>query len=183
MCLTEANAGSDLGILRTKAERVATARSRSPAPRSTSARRARPDREHHPLVLARTPDAPPGTKGISLFVVPKLLPDTNASAGGQCVTCGSIERKMGIHASPTCVMHFNESVAGCRQAERGPVVHVPMMNHARSASACRAGLSELAWQASIATQTTACRAIADRRKASGQPADPIIVHRTCAACC
>jgi alkylation response protein AidB-like acyl-CoA dehydrogenase len=60
-------------------------------------------------VLARLPDAPPGTKGISLFLVPKFLPDAAGNAGApNGVACGSIEHKMGIHASPTCVMHFTD---------------------------------------------------------------------------
>ncbi len=58
------------------------------------------------LVLARLPDAPPGTAGISLFVVPKLRPDGGGRNG---VTCGSIEHKMGIRGSATCVLHFDDA--------------------------------------------------------------------------
>ena len=62
------------------------------------------------LVLARTPNAPPGIKGISLFLVPKFLPNESGDfVDRNKVECGSIEKKMGIHASPTCVMHYNEA--------------------------------------------------------------------------
>ena len=62
------------------------------------------------LVLARTPNAPPGIKGISLFLVPKFLPNGSGDFDERNkVECGSIEKKMGIHASPTCVMHYNEA--------------------------------------------------------------------------
>ena len=74
-------------------------------------------------MLARLPDAPQGTKGISLFIVPKFLPGDDGEIGAaNGVNCGSIEHKMGIHASPTCVMNFDDSKGWLvGKAERGPV--------------------------------------------------------------
>jgi len=181
MCLTEANAGSDLGILRTKAE------PRGDGSFAITGTKIYISAGEHDLteniihlVLARTPDAPPGTKGISLFVVPKLLPDTNGKCGAaNGVTCGSIERKMGIHASPTCVMHFNESVGWLvGKQNEGLSCMFTMMNHARLGVGMQGqGLSELAWQASIAYANDRLQGRSlTGAKLPGKPADPIIVH-------
>jgi hypothetical protein len=181
MCLTEANAGSDLGILRTKAE------PRGDGSFAITGTKIYISAGEHDLteniihlVLARTPDAPPGTKGISLFVVPKLLPDANGKCGAaNGVTCGSIERKMGIHASPTCVMHFNESVGWLvGKQNEGLSCMFTMMNHARLGVGMQGqGLSELAWQASIAYANDRLQGRSlTGAKLPGKPADPIIVH-------
>jgi alkylation response protein AidB-like acyl-CoA dehydrogenase len=181
MCLTEANAGSDLGILRTKAE------PRGDGSFAITGTKIYISAGEHDLteniihlVLARTPDAPPGTKGISLFVVPKLLPDANGMCGAaNGVTCGSIERKMGIHASPTCVMHFNESVGWLvGKQNEGLSCMFTMMNHARLGVGMQGqGLSELAWQASIAYANDRLQGRSlTGAKVPGKPADPIIVH-------
>ena len=106
MNLTEPQAGSDVGLSTTKAVPQDDGTYRSPAPRSSS-RFGEHDLAENiiHLVLARTPDAPAGTKGISLFLVPKFLVDDDGSLGERNdVRCVSIEHKMGIHASPTCVM-------------------------------------------------------------------------------
>src|SRR5204862_4220607 len=109
MCLTEPHSGSDLGLLRTKAQ---------PQPDGTykitgtkifisSGEHDLADNIVH-IVLARLPDAPAGTKGISLFIVPKFLPAANGGVGARNgVVCGSLEHKMGIHGNATCLLNFN----------------------------------------------------------------------------
>jgi alkylation response protein AidB-like acyl-CoA dehydrogenase len=108
MCLTEPHCGTDLGLLKTRAEPNAMAVLASPAPRSSSppASTTSPNIVH--LVLAKLPDAPPGAKGISLFIVPKFKVGRDGTHGrAQFAGCGSIEHKMGIHGSATCVMNFD----------------------------------------------------------------------------
>jgi len=181
MCLTEAHCGSDLGLLRTKAE---------PRPDGsyavTGTKIFISAGEHDltgniiHLVLARLPDAPPGTKGISLFLVPKFLPDAAGEPGEpNHVRCGSVEHKMGIHASPTCVMHFNDSIGWLvGKPNEGLACMFTMMNHARLGVGLQGqGLSELAWQASIAYANDRLQGRAlSGPKVPGKPADPIIVH-------
>ena len=181
MCLTEAHSGTDLGLLRTRAE-----------PRGdgtygiTGTKIFISCGEHDlsrnivHLVLARLVDAPAGTRGISLFLVPKLLPDANGDPGrGNGVACGSIEHKMGIHASPTCVMHFNDATGWLvGKANGGLACMFTMMNHARLGVGLQGqGLSELAWQASVAyaRERRQGRSLSAARP-SGAAADPIIVH-------
>ncbi len=154
MCLTEAHSGTDLGILKTRAEPRADG---SYAITGTkifiSAGEHDLTQNIVHLVLARLPDAPAGTRGISLFVVPKFRPDANGDAGERNgVVCGSIEHKMGIHASPTCVMHFNDSIGWLLgKPNEGLACMFTMMNQARLGVGLQGhGLSELAWQASIA---------------------------------
>ncbi|WP_431270914.1 acyl-CoA dehydrogenase family protein [Dankookia sp. P2] len=108
MCLTEPQAGSDLSQVRTKAEPDGTGGYRITGQKIyiTWGEHDLTDNTLH-LVLARLPDAPPGTKGISLFAAPKLLPDGTRNA----LRCGGLEKKMGIHASPTCVMLFEGAEA------------------------------------------------------------------------
>ncbi len=132
------------------------------------------------LVLARTPDAPPGTKGISLFIVPKFLVNTDGSLGERNdVRCVSIEHKMGIHASPTCVLSYGDDggAVGFLVGEEGQGMRAmfTMMNSARIAVGVQGvGLSEVAYQ-------QAWQYAQDRRQgreigaASKDPA-PIIVH-------
>ncbi len=181
MCLTEAQAGSDLGIIRTKAE------PRGDGSYSITGTKIFITAGEHDLtsniahlVLARTPDAPPGTKGISMFLVPKFLPDAAGNPGkANGVSCGSIEHKMGIHASPTCVMHFNESTGWLvGKLNEGLVAMFMMMNHARLGVGLQGqGLSELALQMSVAfaNERLQGRSLTGP-KAPGKPADPIIVH-------
>jgi len=181
MCLTEAHSGSDLGILRTRAE------PRGDGSYAITGTKIFISAGEHDLtsniihlVLARLPDAPPGTKGISLFLVPKFLPDAAGNAGAtNSVTCQSVEHKMGIHASPTCVMHFDGSVGWLIGKENeGLGCMFTMMNEARLGVGIQGqGLSELAWQTAIsyANDRLQGRAITGP-KAPGKPADPIIVH-------
>ena len=143
MCLTESHCGSDLGLLRTKAEMNADG-----SYNVTGTKIFISGGEHDMmeniihLVLARVEGAPSGTKGISLFVVPKFLPDENGEVGERNgVHCGSIEHKMGIKASATCVMNF-DSAKGFLVGEenRGLNAMFHMMNSARLGTALQ-GLS------------------------------------------
>ena len=181
MCLTEAQSGTDLGLLRTKAVPRGDG---SFAVTGTKVFITAGDHDltsnivH--LVLARTPDGPPGTKGISLFVVPKFLPDAEGKVGpANGVSCGSIEHKMGIHASPTCVLHFNDSVGWLLGKENeGLSCMFTMMNHARLGVGLQGqGLSELAWQTSLvyANERLQGRSLTGAKLPS-KSADPIIVH-------
>ncbi|MDE2335482.1 MAG: acyl-CoA dehydrogenase family protein [Rhodospirillales bacterium] len=128
MCLTEPQAGSDLGMLRSRAEPAADGY------RLTGQKIFITYGEHEMaenilhMVLARLPDAPPGTAGISLFAVPRILPDGTRNA----VRALSLEAKLGIHASPTCVMAF-EGAQGelLGEAHRGLPAMFAMMNAAR----------------------------------------------------
>ena len=181
MCLTEAHSGSDLGILRTKAEPLGDGSYAITGTKIfiTAGEHDLTDNIIH-LVLARLPDAPPGTKGISLFIVPKMQVNEDGSLGAaNGVKCGSIEHKMGIHASPTCVMHFNESKGWLLGRENaGLSCMFTMMNHARLGVGLQGhGLSELALQASIAYANDRLQGRSlTGPKAPGKPADPIIVH-------
>ncbi|HAJ90930.1 MAG TPA: acyl-CoA dehydrogenase, partial [Rhodospirillaceae bacterium] len=132
MNLTEPQAGSDLALLRSKAERQADGTYRISGQKIfiTYGDHDMADNIIH-LVLARLPDAPEGVKGISLFVVPKFLADGTRND----VTCVSIEHKLGIHASPTCTMQFGDKggaigyVVG--QENEGLKYMFTMMNNAR----------------------------------------------------
>jgi alkylation response protein AidB-like acyl-CoA dehydrogenase len=181
MCLTEAHSGTDLGILRTRAEPQADGSYKVSGTKifiSAGDHDLTSNIVH--LVLARLPDAPAGTRGISLFLVPKFLPDANGEAGAaNGVSCGSIEHKMGIHASPTCVMHFNGSTGWLvGRANEGLACMFTMMNQARLGVGLQGhGLSELAWQASIAYANDRLQGRAMKGpKEPGKAADPIIVH-------
>lgn len=108
MCLTESQCGSDLGLLRTKAEPQADGNYAITGTKIfiSAGEHDMADNIIH-IVLARMPDAPEGTKGISLFIVPKFLINADGSLGERnTVSCGSIEKKMGIKASATCVLNF-----------------------------------------------------------------------------
>jgi alkylation response protein AidB-like acyl-CoA dehydrogenase len=132
MNLTEPQAGSDVGALKTKAEPAGDGSWRVSGQKIfiTFGEHDLTDNIVH-LVLARTPDAPPGTRGISLFLVPKILPDGSAND----LRCVSIERKLGIHASPTCVMSYGDEgrcvgwLIGEEQGGMGAMF--TMMNNAR----------------------------------------------------
>src|SRR5204862_1521565 len=109
MCLTEPQGGSDLGILRTRAEPNADGSYRLHGTKIfvSSGEHDLSENIVH-LVLARLPDAPAGTKGISMFIVPKFKTSKDGTVGERnAVRCGSIEHKMGIHGSSTCVMNFD----------------------------------------------------------------------------
>ncbi len=129
MCLTEPHAGSDLGLVRTKGVPQADG---SYAINGTKifisgGEHDLTDNIIH-LVLARLPDAPAGPKGLSLFLVPKVLPDAALNA----VHCERIEEKMGLHGSPTCVMRFDAATGWLiGDANRGLTAMFVMMNAAR----------------------------------------------------
>ena len=129
MCLTEPQAGSDLSLVRTKAEPDGEGRYRITGQKifiTYGEHDLTPNTLH--LILARLPDAPPGTRGISLFAAPKVLPDGRRNG----LRCGGIEKKMGIHASPTCVMLFEGAEAEMvGEPNRGLNAMFAMMNAAR----------------------------------------------------
>ena len=185
MCLTEAHAGSDLGLVRTRAVPDATANGQGLGGvyRLSGTKIFISGGEHDltdnivHLVLARLPDAPPGPKGLSLFLAPKFLPDGSRNA----VTCERIEEKMGIHASPTCVMRFDEAT-GWLVGEHGKGLGAMfvMMNAARLHVGLQGvGLLEAAWQMAnaYAHERRQMRAPGPRPADSvGQAADLIVHH-------
>ena len=145
MCLTEAHAGSDLGLVRTQATPQADGSYRLAGTKIfiSGGEHDLSDNIVH-LVLARLPDAPPGPKGLSLFLAPKFLP----GAVRNTVVCERIEEKMGLHGSPTCVLRFD---AACGwlvgEANRGLNAMFVMMNAARLHVGLQGvGLLEAAWQ-------------------------------------
>jgi Acyl-CoA dehydrogenases len=172
MNLTEPSAGSDVGALRTKA-----ARQPDGSYRITGQKIFITSGEHDlaaniiHLVLARLPDAPPGVKGISLFLVPKFLVNPDGSLGERNdVECIKLEEKLGIHGSPTCVMAFGDKGGATGwlvgEENKGLALMFTMMNNARLA----VGLEGVA-QAERATQKAV--AYAKERVQSG---GPIIIH-------
>jgi len=181
MCLTESQGGSDLSFLRTKAQ------DNGDGSYAITGTKIFISAGEHDLtenivhvVLARLADAPAGTKGISLFIVPKFDVTEPSQCGKRnAVHCGSIEHKMGIHANSTCVMNFNEA--------RGYLIGNPneglkcmftFMNNARIGTAAQ-GLvgSELAYQGALnyALEREAGRSLTGT-KSPERPADRLIVH-------
>ncbi len=131
-------------------------------------------------MLARIEGAPAGTKGISLFLVPKFLVNDDGSLGARnAVVCGSIEHKMGIHGNSTCVLNYDGAKGWLVGEEnRGLNAMFVMMNAARLGVAVQGlGLSEVAYQnaAAYAKERLQGRALTGA-KAPDKPADPIIVH-------
>ncbi|MGE0764881.1 MAG: acyl-CoA dehydrogenase [Hyphomicrobiaceae bacterium] len=158
MNLTEPHAGSDLGHLRTKAVRQPDGTYRITGTKIfiTYGDHELTENIIH-LVLARLPDAPPGTRGISLFVVPKVLVDADGNLGERNdVICAGLEHKLGIHASPTCVMKYGENGDGAvgylvGEENRGLNVMFVMMNAARLAVGVQGvAIAERATQRAIA---------------------------------
>jgi alkylation response protein AidB-like acyl-CoA dehydrogenase len=129
MALTEAQAGSDLGLVRTKAEPQGGGSVRLTGTKIfISGGDHDLTRQIVHLVLARLPDAPPGSKGLSLFLVPKWLPDGTRNA----VAVERLEEKMGLHGSPTCVLRFDGATGWCvGEPGRGLAAMFVMMNSAR----------------------------------------------------
>ena len=128
------------------------------------------------LVLARTPNAPKGIKGISLFLVPKILPNSDGTLGNSNkVECGSIEKKLGINASPTCVMHYNESKGWLvGDLNKGMKAMFIMMNSARLFVGIQGlGISEVAYQSALYYSK---ERLQGKNSNSENIADPIIVH-------
>jgi alkylation response protein AidB-like acyl-CoA dehydrogenase len=175
MCLTEPHAGSDLGLCRTKAV---------PQPDGSyllsgtkifisGGEHDLTDNIVH-LVLARLPDAPPGPKGLSLFLVPKFYPDGARSA----VHCERIEEKMGLHGSPTCVMRFDEAASQIvGEPGKGLNAMFVMMNAARLHVALQGiGLLDAAWQKADAYSQERRQMRAPGKGKSAGEADLIAEH-------
>ena len=181
MCLTEPHCGTDLGLLRTKAEPQADGSYKITGTKIfiSAGEHDMADNIIH-IVLARLPDAPAGTKGISLFIVPKHMPTETGDAGERnAVSCGSIEHKMGIHGNATCVMNFDNAVGYLIGAEnRGLNCMFTFMNTARLGTALQ-GLAHAEWgyqnSLSYARERLQMRSL-NGPACPDKPADPIIVH-------
>lgn len=181
MCLTEPHCGTDLGLLKTRATPADDGSYRINGTKIfiTAGEHDFTDNIVH-LVLARLPDAPEGSRGISMFVVPKLKVDRDGNAGeGNGVRCGAIEHKMGIHGSATCVLNLDDAQGWLvGEANRGLVAMFTMMNSARVAVGVQGlGLSDRAYQNALAyaRERLQMRSLSGP-KAPEKPADPIIVH-------
>lgn len=181
MCLTEAHCGTDLGLLRTKAEPTADGSYRITGTKIfiSSGEHDLTENIVH-IVLARLPDAPMGVKGISLFIIPKFNVNNDGSMGERnTVRCGSIEHKMGIHGNATCVMNF-DGAKGYLLGEpnQGLQAMFTFMNTARIGTALQ-GIAhmELGYQKSLAyaKDRLQMRSVTGPKNSDG-PADPIIVH-------
>jgi len=181
MCLTEPHCGTDLGLLRTRAEPAGDGSYRLTGTKIfiTGGEQDLTENIVH-LVLAKLPDAPPGSKGISLFLVPKFLPDAEGRPGVRNgVRCLSVEHKMGIKGSATCVMNFAEATGWLvGEPHNGLACMFTMMNHARLGVGVQGlGIAELSFQGALAY----ARDRLQGRAATGatlpdKPADPLIVH-------
>ena len=181
MCLTEAHAGTDLGIIRTKAEPQADGSYKVTGSKIfiTAGEHDLTENIIH-LVLAKLPDAPAGPKGISLFLVPKYMVNADGSLGARnTVACGSIEHKMGIQASATCVMNFDEAVGYLiGEPNKGLAAMFTMMNYERLG----VGIQGLAsGERSYQNAVDYARDRLQSRSPTGaqhkdKVADPIIVH-------
>ncbi len=181
MCLTEAHAGSDLGIIRSKAE------PQHDGSYAITGQKIFISAGEHDMaeniihiVLARLPDAPKGTKGISLFIVPKFLINEDGSLGERnAVRCGSIEHKMGIHGNATCVMNFDSAIGYLIGPEnRGLNCMFTFMNSARIGTAVQGlSASESSFQGALtyAKDRLAMRSLSGPKNPEKE-ADPIIVH-------
>lgn len=181
MCLTEPHCGTDLGLIKTKADPVDDG-----SYKITGTKIFISAGEHDlteniiHLVLAKLPDAPEGVKGISLFVVPKFLANDDGSVGARNgVVCGSIEHKMGIHANSTCVMNFDDATGWLvGEPHKGLKAMFTMMNAARLGVGMQGlGIAEIAYQNGLAyaKDRLQMRSLTGT-KAPEKPADPIIVH-------
>jgi len=154
MCLTEAQAGSDLGLIRTRVEPQADGSYQISGSKIfiTGGEHDLTENIIH-LVLARLPDAPPGSKGISLFLVPKFLVRDDGRLGERNrLSCGSIEHKMGIKASATCVMNFDQATGFLIDAPgKGLAAMFTMMNYERLGVGIQGlGAAERSWQNALA---------------------------------
>ena len=181
MCLTEPQCGTDLGQVKTKAEPNGDGTYNITGTKIfiSAGEHDLTDNIIH-IVLARLPDAPAGTRGISLFIVPKIKTDAQGNLGeGNNVTCGSIEDKMGIKASSTAVLNFDNAVGELIGPEnKGLECMFTFMNTARVGTALQGICSaELAYQNSLiyAKERLSMRALTGK-KFPEQVADPIIVH-------
>ena len=181
MCLTEPHCGTDLGMLRTKAVPREDGSYKLTGAKifiSAGEHDLTPNIVH--LVLARLPDAPEGVKGISLFLVPKYLPKDDGSVGpANGVSVAAIEHKMGLKASATCQLEFNDSrgwVVG--ELNKGLAAMFTMMNTERVSVGIQGlGINEVAYQSAVAYAKDRLQGRALGGAARPDlPADPIIVH-------
>jgi alkylation response protein AidB-like acyl-CoA dehydrogenase len=181
MCLTEPHCGTDLGMLRSKAEPQADGSYKISGAKIfiSAGEHDMVDNIIH-LVLARLPGAPEGSKGISLFIVPKFLPNEDGSNGARNpIFCGAIEEKMGIHGNSTCQMNMDDAkgwlIGGPHKGLNAMFV---FMNAARLGVGMQGlGLTEIAYQNAVvyAKDRIQMRSLSGP-KAPDRPADPIIVH-------
>ncbi len=181
MCLTEPHCGTDLGLIKTKAQPQSDGSCTIDGTKifiSAGEHDLAENIVH--LVLAKLPDAPEGVKGISLFVVPKFLPKEDGTSGPRNgVSCGSIEHKMGIKASSTCVMNFDGAKGWLvGEPHKGLKAMFTMMNAARLGVAMQGlGIAEVAYQNAViyAKDRLQMRSLKGAKNPE-KPADPIIVH-------
>ncbi|VTP99111.1 acyl-CoA dehydrogenase [Pseudomonas aeruginosa] len=181
MCLTEPHAGTDLGIIRTRAEPQADGSYKISGTKIfiTGGEHDLTENIIH-LVLAKLPDAPAGPKGISLFLVPKVLVNADGSLGEKnSLGCGSIEHKMGIKASATCVMNFDGATGWLvGEVNKGLAAMFTMMNYERLGVGIQ-GLAtgERSYQSAIEYARERIQSRAPTGPvAKDKAADPIIVH-------
>ncbi|WP_277373569.1 acyl-CoA dehydrogenase C-terminal domain-containing protein [Pseudomonas sp. AA-38] len=181
MCLTEPQAGTDLALLRTRAEPQADGSYRVTGNKIFISGGEQDLSENiiH-LVLARLPDAPAGVKGISLLLVPKFLPTAEGTPGERnALSCGAIEHKMGIKGASTCVMNFDGAIGWLvGEANQGLACMFTMMNDARFQVGLQGlGIGEAAFQGALryARERLQSRGLAGVQ-APDKAADPIIVH-------
>ena len=181
MCLTEPHAGTDLGIIRTRAEPQADGSYKISGTKIfiTGGEHDLTENIIH-LVLAKLPDAPAGSRGISLFLVPKFLVGDDGALGARnAVHCGSIEHKMGIKASATCVMNF-DGASGWLVGEvnKGLAAMFTMMNYERLSIGIQGiGCAEMSYQSAVAYARERLQSRAPTGPvARDKAADPIIVH-------
>mgnify|MGYP000403664165 CR=1 FL=1 len=181
MCLTEPHAGTDLGIIRTKAEPQADGSYTISGTKIfiTGGEQDLSENIIH-LVLAKLPDAPAGPKGISLFLVPKVMVSADGSLGERnAVSCGSIEHKMGIKASSTCVMNFDGATGWIVDApNKGLNAMFTMMNYERLGVGIQGlALGERSYQNAVEYARDRIQSRAPSGPvAKDKAADPIIVH-------
>ncbi len=181
MCLTEPHSGSDLGLLRTRAEPQADGSYALTGTKIfiTGGEQDLTANIVH-LVLARLPNAPAGSRGISLFLVPKFLVNADGSLGARNpVHCGSIEHKMGIKASATCVMNFDGAVGYLvGEPNRGLAAMFTMMNYERLSIGIQGiGCAEASYQNAVAYARERLQGRAPGGAAQPEKsADPLIVH-------
>ncbi|HZJ93174.1 MAG TPA: acyl-CoA dehydrogenase C-terminal domain-containing protein, partial [Thiopseudomonas sp.] len=181
MCLTEAHAGTDLGLIRTRATAQSDGSYKITGSKIfiTGGEQDLTENIIH-LVLAKLPDAPAGARGISLFLVPKVEVNADGSLGAlNEVTCGSIEDKMGIKASATCVMNFDDATGYLvGEPNKGLAAMFTMMNYERLSIGIQGiGCAETSYQraADYARERIQSRAATGAQNTE-QAADPIIVH-------
>ncbi len=181
MCLTEPHCGTDLGLLRSKAEPQADGSYKITGNKIfiSAGEHDLADNIVH-LVLARLPGAPEGSKGISLFITPKFIPNADGSPGARNpITCGAIEEKMGIHANSTCQMNMDGATGWLIGGpNKGLQAMFVFMNAARLGVGMQGlGLTEVAYQNALvyAKDRIQMRSLSGI-KAPDKAADPIIVH-------